>query len=125
MKYSEHIHTTYTQLDIISDDLSAGDVQELQQVISEQIVLGTSAFVLNVAKVIHIHNDGIQALIDLHNHLYSVGNSLVIAAPAEILHNKLKMEQAHLMLNICPTLVEAVDIVSMEMLERDLMKEEE
>jgi anti-anti-sigma regulatory factor len=65
-----------------------------------------------------------HTILSLHEECYSTGHSLVFIQPAETLLQKMKQEQLHLAINISPTLIEAVDIISMEILERDLFNEE-
>lgn len=63
-------------------------------------------------------------LLDLHEHAYTSGQSLVFIHVQDNVMLKMKQEQLHLTLNIAPTLIEAVDIINMEILERDLFNEE-
>jgi hypothetical protein len=65
-----------------------------------------------------------DSLIELHENMYSGGQSLVFAnVPATVL-TVLKQKELHHTLNFAPTIIEAVDIISMEILERDLFNEE-
>jgi|GEM_PF-572722 anti-anti-sigma regulatory factor len=63
-------------------------------------------------------------LFALHEIFYKNNNSFVIVnLPAEI-YKVLKKLDEDMTLNITPTLAEAVDIIQMEMLERDLLNED-
>lgn len=62
-------------------------------------------------------------LLELHQWVYQNGGSLVFADLSDELWQIMKQEQLHLSLNLTPTLIEAVDIVSMDILERDLLGE--
>ncbi len=50
--------------------------------------------------------------------------TLVIVARDPALMSHIRKEALNQLLNICPTVQEAIDIISMDMLERDLLKEE-
>src|SRR5699024_3957954 len=64
-----------------------------------------------------------EILLDLHHHLYNQGCSLAfVNLQNDVLH-EMKKDQFHLSLNLCPTFAEAVDIISMEMLERNILNE--
>ncbi len=56
--------------------------------------------------------------------MYEEGSSFVIAHPPAEMLNILKREDAIDSLNYAPTFIEAIDIVNMEILERDLYSEE-
>jgi hypothetical protein len=60
----------------------------------------------------------------LHEECYGMGQSLVFTGIRPEVMNTLKQHEANQLLNIAPTMIEAVDIVSMEILERDLLSEE-
>lgn len=65
-----------------------------------------------------------DGLIRLHTDCYSEGHSLVFTGLTEPVLDDFKKNNIDTALNITPTLIEAIDIISMEMLERDLLNEE-
>jgi anti-anti-sigma regulatory factor len=68
-------------------------------------------------------NDG---LLVLHEYIYGeLNGSIVFTGLNADLYNKFKQERLHLSLNITPTMIEAEDIINMELLERDILSEEE
>lgn len=60
----------------------------------------------------------------LHEMQYEKGHSLILTGFQPLLLAQIKRAELHHMLNITPTLIEAIDMVNMEMLERDLFNEE-
>lgn len=60
----------------------------------------------------------------LHEIQYEKGYSLILTGFQPLLLAQIKRAELHYMLNITPTLIEAIDMVNMEMLERDLFNEE-
>jgi hypothetical protein len=61
----------------------------------------------------------------LHEKCYTNEQSLVFTGINEEVNKELKAAEVDEVINIAPTVVEAIDIVSMEILERDLFNEEE
>ncbi|MBS1588053.1 MAG: hypothetical protein JST52_00420 [Bacteroidetes bacterium] len=66
----------------------------------------------------------IEELIEFHKAVYSSKHSLVCIDLQSSLLKNIKIAGAELILNIAPTQQEAVDIISMEILERELFDEE-
>lgn len=64
------------------------------------------------------------AWVQLHEMQYEKGYSLILTGFQPLLLAQIKRAELHHMLNITPTLIEAIDMVNMEMLERDLFNEE-
>ncbi len=63
------------------------------------------------------------ALAQLHELQYEAGSSLVFTGFHPLLLAQVKAAELHHILNITPTLIEAIDMVNMEILERDLFNE--
>jgi hypothetical protein len=60
----------------------------------------------------------------MHEDSYSNSRSLVFTGIQSEVMKAMKEEELDLSLNIAPKMIEAVDIISMEILERDLLGEE-
>ena len=84
---------------------------------------GSLSFIINLKKLADMETAAGNILMDIHDFIYDGDGSLVFAESPDNILQKLKKEQLHLSLNLCPTMAEAVDILSMELLERDLLKE--
>jgi hypothetical protein len=63
-------------------------------------------------------------MVHLHEESYSVDQSLVFTGLNAKLIKELKKDETDLLINVAPSMVEAIDIISMEVLERDLLSEE-
>ncbi|MBS1777398.1 MAG: hypothetical protein JSS64_14080 [Bacteroidetes bacterium] len=80
--------------------------------------------VLNLQYCMTSEEKAIEALIELHEIVYSSKHSLVCVDLQPSLLKNIKNAGAELTLNIAPTMQEAIDIISMEILERELFDEE-
>ncbi|MBL7717926.1 MAG: hypothetical protein JNL72_03750 [Flavipsychrobacter sp.] len=69
--------------------------------------------------------NALTGLAELHEDCYSNEQSLVFTHVPQELLQALKAEELDSALNIAPQMIEAIDIVNMEILERDLFGEEE
>lgn len=96
--------------------------------LAEQCLLqtetGSKNFIIDLESCQDVRPDFLLPFIDLSAHCYEKGQSFVMThAPAGML-GLLKEADAVDSLNCAPTLIEAIDIISMEILERDLFGEE-
>ena len=65
-----------------------------------------------------------ETLATLHEECYAAGNSIVFTNVQDEVLTAMKEAQMNDAINIAPTEQEAVDLISMEILERDLFNEE-
>ena len=63
-------------------------------------------------------------LVKLHEDSYNQEMSLVFTGVKENIMSALKNDEIDLLINVAPRMDEAIDIISMEILERDLFSEE-
>lgn len=119
------INETYTTIQIKKASLEMEDVLALEEILKSQLEAGNQYQIVQMKEVENISAPAIAHLANLHEFFYNQGYSLVFAEPSENVHRRIKQEQIHLVINLCPTMDEAIDIISMEILERDLMKEDE
>ena len=66
----------------------------------------------------------VPGLMALHEDCYGLEESLVYTNISKQSIAILKEDESDLLINIAPTMKEAIDIISMEILERDLFSEE-
>lgn len=124
MEFKIDTKDAYTLISPLSDQLD----DNLAAALGEQCTLlaenGSQNFIINFEHVKTSVCQALGTLLTLHEQCYENERSLVFTGVGEELLQQLKHEQLHLSLNITPTLQEAIDIVSMEILERDLFNEE-
>ena len=95
----------------------------IRQKVGEATETGSHNFVVNLQNMTSMNMASGNLLLDLHNYVYDNGGSLVFTTLEESVIQTMKKGQYHLSLNLTPTLIEAIDIISMEVLERDLLGE--
>lgn len=124
MKCSIEIKTTYT---IITPESSILD-KELVDALLDKIedckksTLGLYVIV-NLQQCEAMEHSAFESLLQLHTTLYAQDGSIVFTGMNEPVLQKMKQERLHLSINLTPTMEEAVDIISMEIMERDLLNE--
>ncbi len=113
---------------LISPENSVIDVNmaaALAKIIKEPTQNDTLNFIIDVSACQKYDIAANDALVNLHEFVYGEMNgSIVFTGLATEVFNKIKQERLHLSLNITPTMIEAEDIINMEVLERDLLGEE-
>lgn len=83
-------------------------------------------YIIDLNTVQHFDIKATNGLIALHDYVYhTLGGSIVFTLIQNNVLQTIKQERLHLTINITPTVIEAEDIINMEVLERDLLGEEE
>lgn len=85
---------------------------------------GSKNFIVDLQHCTEIEENGGEALVAMHEEFYGNEESLVFTGVSGKVLASLKKNETDLLINIAPSMIEAVDIVSMEILERDLFNEE-
>ncbi|MGB4770421.1 MAG: STAS domain-containing protein [Chitinophagaceae bacterium] len=79
--------------------------------------------ILNLEQVTKMDREAAEALVNLQQVSYENNHSLVICCLKQELEDWLDKEELLELMNVTPTLSEAMDIVQMEEIERDLFKD--
>lgn len=123
MEFKIDTKPNYTVITPDAGDLSVNMAEVIRQKVEEAQGAGSHNFVINLQHVTSMEMASGNTLLDLHNYVYHHGGSLVFTSLEECVTQTMKKGQYHLSLNLTPTLIEAIDIISMEVLERDLLGE--
>jgi len=107
------------------DKISANLTGELYEKWDKMRQSGSKNFIIDLQQCTWIDEKSVDNLIMMHENSYSNDSSLVFTGVNKEVMSILKKEEKDLLLNIAPRMDEAIDIISMEILERDLFKEEE
>lgn len=97
---------------------------ELQATMEKMRQSGSLNFIIDFQNCVSIEEEAIGELVSLHEASYSQGGSLVYTGVSSKVMAALKAEETDLLINVTPKMIEAIDIISMEILERDLFDEE-
>jgi hypothetical protein len=108
------------QNDVLDSLLTADLAVECQLLVSK----GSENFIIDLQSCQSIQNDFLLPMIELAAKHYEQGQSFVLTNFPPEMQSLLKTEDAIDSLNCAPSFIEAIDIVNMEILERDLFNEE-
>jgi anti-anti-sigma factor len=123
MEFKIDTKPNYTVITPDSGDLSVNLAEVIRQKVEDATETGSHNFVINLQNIANMDMSSGNVLLDMHHSLYNRGCSLVFTALEDSVMQTMKKGQYHLSLNLTPTLNEAIDIISMEVLERDLLGE--
>lgn len=124
MDFKIDTRDTFSVVTPVCDAITVNLADELRNTIDKMRQRGSHNFIIDLGECGTIEPDAGDALVELHEECYSMGNSLVFTAVRSKAMSVLKEKEIDQMLNLTPKMVEAIDIISMEILERDLFSEE-
>ena len=125
MEFKIDTKPNFIMLTPVSNHLDAKLTAALSQKWEELTQSGSANFIIDLHNCLDADNASFNELTLLHENCYNAGQSLVFTGMNEEVLAALKKEELDTVLNITPTMAEAVDIVNMEILERDLFKEDD
>lgn len=125
MEFKIDTRDTYTLLTPAAAHLDANMAAVLQEKLHDLADEGQTAFVVDLANASSADSAAYEVFVSQHEEAYEAGHSLVFTGVVDGLLQQMKQQQVHLTLNLTPTLEEAVDIVNMEALERELLEGEQ
>lgn len=124
MEFKIDTKETFTVITPQASHINAILAEALTNKCTEVRQNGSNNFVVDLNMADAADAEGINGLVQLHEDTYANNNSLVFTGISNNLMAALKENETDLLLNIAPKMIEAIDIISMEILERDLMSEE-
>jgi anti-anti-sigma factor len=125
MEFKIDTKLSYTLIKPLFNHLDANLTDVIRQKWVELVSTGSQNLILDLEDVSGIDEEAIASMINLHEQLYSQHQSFVLTRVQNEVLPVLKKSGADLALHIAPRLEEAVDIISMDILERDLFNEEQ
>ncbi len=124
MEFKIDTKPSYTQITPVANHLDANLTAALRQKCEELTENGSSNIIIDIHNCLNADKAAFDGLIMLHQYFYENNRSLVFTNVQDEVMTLLKNNELDLTINIAPTMAEAVDIISMEILERDLFNEE-
>ena len=124
MEFKIDTKDTFTIITPVTDKINANLTGALRSKCEEMRQSGSNNFIIDLGECTKIEKSAIPELVILHEESYSADRSLVFTELNNNIMAVLKEDEADLLINIAPKMKEAVDIISMEILERDLFSEE-
>lgn len=115
---------TYTVITPVTDKLDVNLTALLAQNIDSYVNKGSNNFIVDLKHCVKADNKSPDGLIELHEKCYEQEHSLVFTEIKPSVSDMIKKYDTEQTLNMAPTMIEAIDIISMEILERDLLSGE-
>ena len=124
MEFKIDTKDTFSVIIPIFDRINAKLTGELGQKCEEMRQRGSKNFIIDLRECREIDSAALEELVALHEKSYSNDQSIVFTGITEKVMQGLKENETDLLINVAPRMEEAIDIISMEILERDLLSEE-
>ena len=124
MQFKYDTKPTYTVITPVYNSIDANLTANLTQQIRDLTSKGSKNFIVDLQNCLTADRKSLSDIFSLHEHSYEANSSLVFIGASDSVVKELKDEDEDRILNIAPTMIEAVDIISMEILERDILNEE-
>lgn len=124
MEFKIDTKDTFTIIVPVNGTIDAKLTGEMKAKCAELAQNGTNNFIIDFTNCAEIDKKAIDDLVTLHEECYANEQSVVYTGVNRQVLAVLKENEADLLINLAPTMKEAIDIISMEILERDLFREE-
>lgn len=125
MEFKIDTKETFAIISPIVALLNEHNVQELAQKCGEVRQNGSANIIISLSQAPLMDAAVPSILEELHHMSYNNEESLVFTEYTSDVLKVMKQSESDLILNLAPRMQEAIDIISMEILERDLWDEEE
>lgn len=124
MEFKIDTKDTFAVVTPITNTINVSFAEKLAAQLQNIRQNGSNNIIVDLQHIQSADKNGLSKLVALHEESYAQNSSLVFTEAGTNLWNDLKVNETDLLLNIAPKMIEAVDIISMEILERDLLGEE-
>jgi len=124
MEFKIDTRDTYVRIAPLGGHLSVIMAAMLEERAAQLADTDNTNFLIDLSACQTADEAAFEALATWHETCYSEGRSLVFTGLQDAVLNVCREAQMEGAINIAPTEIEAIDIISMEILERDLFNEE-
>jgi len=124
MEFKIDTKDTFTVITPVIQKIDANLTGALHEKCIQTRQSGSKNLIIDLRHCPEIDKTTIPELVKLHEDSYSQDMSIVFTGVRENVLAVLKEHETDLLINIAPRMDEAIDIISMEILERDLFNEE-
>jgi anti-anti-sigma regulatory factor len=124
MKYNIDTKENFDIITPINDLFDQDLAEEIQQFLSASILKNRSA-IIDFSSIQSIENNLNQTIIDWHHKMYDSNLSFALCEMNDEVKKSMQENEEFDILNITPKQIEAIDIVAMEGLERELLGDED
>ena len=124
MEFKIDTKDTFTIIMPVKESIDAKLTGALLEKCAELTQSGVNNYIIDFGNCGELDRGAIDGLIKLYEEIYSNEQSVVYTGIGKQGIILLKEDETDLLVNIAPSMKEAIDIISMEILERDLFNEE-
>jgi anti-anti-sigma regulatory factor len=124
MEFKFDTKTTYTVITPQADVLDNNLTGKLAELTGKDYGNDSNNFIIDLQHCISADNTSLSGMLGVHDACYAEQRSFVLTGVQPAVLQILQAGDSTGRLNVAPTMQEAVDIISMEILERDLLSEE-
>ena len=124
MEFKIDTKDTFTIIMPIKGTIDAKLTGALQEKCTQMRQSGSKNIIIDFRECAGMDKTAIKGLVGLHEESYGQDESLVYTGINKQGMAILKEQETDLLINVAPSMKEAIDIISMEILERDLFNEE-
>lgn len=124
MKYNIDTKENFDIIIPINDLFDQDLAEKIQQFLSASILKNRSA-IIDFSSIQSIENNLNQTIIDWHHKMYDSNLSFALCEMNDEIKKSMQENEESDILNITPKQIEAIDIVAMEGLERELLGDED
>lgn len=124
MEFKFDTKTTYTVITPVAGVLDKDVTAKLAEVTAQDYGGDSNNFIIDLQYCKSADNTSLSSLRQVHDACYTAQRSFVLTGLQAELRQTLQNNDETSGLNMAPTMEEAIDIISMEILERDLLSEE-
>ncbi|OSZ82431.1 hypothetical protein CAP35_03950 [Chitinophagaceae bacterium IBVUCB1] len=125
MEFKIDTKPTYSIITPADAHIDANMTAALSQKCEELAQSGSTNYIIDLQHIATSDNTAFDDLVQMHENCYNNSQSLVFTGVQDGVMKALQERELDTVLNIAPKMIEAIDIVSMEILERDLFGESE
>lgn len=118
------VNEHYSIIDIKSEELGIENIMEVEKILNEQKKTGIHYVILDFGNVQFVTPEAIQLIESKYQDWNCEDCHIVFVGLNDNVLKRFKQQQLHLILNLFPTLEEAIENFNLEVLEQDLMNEE-
>lgn len=124
MEFKIDTKDSFTIIKPLYGAINAKMTEDLGKKCGEIRQSGSKNLIIDLGGCDDIDTSVVNDLVILHEESYSTDQSIVFTCLNEKVMAGIKKNETDLLINIAPRMEEAIDIISMEILERDLLSEE-
>lgn len=125
MEFKIDTKPTYSVITPVNSTIDANLTAALSDKCQELANSGSTNYIIDLQHCTEADNTSFDDLVQMHENCYNNSQSLVFTGVHAGVLQQLQESELDTVLNIAPKMIEAIDIISMEILERDLFDESE